>query len=112
MRQEANEVQDEGWTATEASAASAAAADGRSITKRQAAALEGTAASEAQEMNEKDEKIRALVQERKTTAKHEKDRIREISKEINKMHQNNKREKTRRSWKKSKVQRTFPVSSQ
>ena len=54
VRQEANEVQDEGWSATEASAASAAAADGKSITKRHAAAPEETAASEAQDVNEKD----------------------------------------------------------
>ena len=61
--------------------------------KRDAAAPEGTAASEAQEMNEKDERIRALVQERKTTAKHEKDRIRELSKEIKKCIRDNERTK-------------------
>ena len=44
-------------------------------------------------MNEKDERIRALIQERKTTAKHEKDRIREISKEIKKCIRENKRRK-------------------
>ena len=47
-------------------------------------------------MNEKDERIRALVQERKTTAKHEKDRIREISKEIKKCIRENKRKKRRK----------------
>ena len=65
-----------------------------SITKRHAAASEGTVASEAQEMNEKDKEIRALVQERKTIAKHEKERIREVNKKIKKCITDNKR-KTR-----------------
>ena len=46
-----------------------------------------------QEATEKDEKIRALIQERKTTAKHENERIGEISKEIKKYIRENKRTK-------------------
>ena len=53
----------------------------------------GTAASEAQETTVRDEKIRALIQERKMMAKHEKGRIREISKEIKKWIRDNKRTK-------------------
>ena len=113
VRQEAKADEAEGRTAPEASAASATATDEKIKRKNQAAALEGTAASEVQEINEKDERIRALVQERKTTAKHEKDRIREISKEIKKCIRENKRkerqEKFKRSWKKSRVQRTYPA---
>ena len=93
MRQETKAEEAEGWTASEASAASAAAADGKTIAERHAAAPEGTVASEAQETNEKDEKFRALVQEKKTIAKHEKDRIREISKKIKKCIRDNKRMK-------------------
>ena len=80
-------------SASAASAAPAAAADGHSITKTHAAASEGTAASEAQETKEKDEKNRALIQERKTIVKHEKDRIREISKKIKKCIRDHKRMK-------------------
>ena len=54
VRQETKAEETEGWTASEASAASAAAADGKTIAKRHAAAPEGTVASEAQETNEKD----------------------------------------------------------
>ena len=113
---EGTAASEEGKTATDASAAQAAAAVDESIEQRHAAAPEGTAASEAQEMNEKDERIRALIQKRKTTAKHEKDRIRGISKEIKNASQKTKgrkdRKKFRRFWKKSRVQRTYPVSSQ
>ena len=103
-----------GWTASEASAAPVAAADGQTIAKRHAAAPEGTAAAEAEGRNEKDERIRALVQERKTISKHEKDRIREISKKIKKCIRDNKRmkrQKHRRFWKKLKLQETSPVSN-
>ena len=79
--------------ASAASPSSAAAADGQPIRGACAAAIEGTAASEAQETTVRDEKIRALIQERKTTAKHEKGRIRDISKEIKKWIRQNKRTK-------------------
>ena len=59
--------------------------------RRHAAASEGTAAPEVPEMNEKDERIRALIHKRKTCGKHNKDRIREISKEIKKYIRENKR---------------------
>ena len=81
--------------ASAASSAPTAAADGQSITKDHAAGLEGTVASEAQETTEKDEKHRALIQERKAIEKHEKERIREISKKIKKNIRENKRTKRR-----------------
>ena len=115
VRQEIKAEEAEGWTASEASAAPTAAADGQSITKRHAAAPKGTVASEAQEMNEKDTVIRALVQERKTIAEHEKERIREISKKIKKCIRDikrMKRQKFKKSWRKSKVQGTFAASNQ
>ena len=99
VRQEAEASEAEGKTATDASAAQAAAADDESIEQRHAAALEGTAASEAQERNGKDERIRALVQERKTTEKHNNDRIFEISKEIKKYIRDNKRTKRQEKYK-------------
>ena len=110
-------AEEAGWkTTADASAAPAAAAADEDIEQSHAAASEGTAAPEAQETNEKVERIRALIQERKTTAKHSKDRIREISKEIKKIITDNKRlkrqENPKRFWKKSKVQRTYPVSNQ
>ena len=74
-----------------ASPSSAEAADGQPIRGACAAASERTAASEAQETTVRDEKIRALIQERKMMAKHEKGRIREISKEITKWIRDNKR---------------------
>ena len=55
-----------------ATAALTAAADGDAITKNSAEAAEATVAAEAQD---KDEEILALIQERKTTGKHEKERI-------------------------------------
>ena len=67
--------------ATEAEAATAAltaAAGGDAITKNSAEAAEATVAAEAQD---KDEEILALIQERKTTGKHEKERIRNQQKE-------------------------------
>ena len=94
----------EGNTATDASAAPAATAAEEGSMRRHAAASEGTAAPEVPEMNEKDERIRALIHERKTCGKHNKDRIREISKEIKKHIRENKRlrrqEKFKKSWKK------------
>ena len=56
-----------------ASAALTAAADGQTITKSHAAASVGTVASEAQETKGKDNEILALIHERKTIAKHEKE---------------------------------------
>ena len=115
MKQEANAEEAEARTAPVAPAAPAAAADGQSITKRHAAAPEGTVATEAQEKKDKDEKIRALIRERKTLAKHEKERIRDISKKIKKCIRDNKRmkrqEKFKRSWKRLKEQGTSPVSN-
>ena len=77
-----------------AAPAATAAADGQTITKTHAEAAEGAVTSEAPEMNEKDERIRALIQERKTTTKDKKDRIREISKEIKIYQGKQKDEKT------------------
>ena len=78
--QEAKAEEAEGKATTDASAAPAAAAAADEETEQRCtAAPEGTAASEAEGRNEKDERIRALVQER---TKDNKDRIREISKEI------------------------------
>ena len=54
-----------------------------------------------QETTEKDGKIRALIQERKTTAKHEIERIRAISKVIKKYIRENKR--TRRQKRIQKI---------
>ena len=80
-----------------AAAASTAAADGEAITKNNAEAAEATEASEARETKDKDEEILVLIQERKTTAKHEKERIREISKKIKKcIRENKKEDKTRK----------------
>ena len=99
--------------ATVAAAASSAVADGKSITKSYAVATKATEASVAQEATEKDKEILALIQERKTIAKHEKERIREVSKKIKKCIRENKRrkrqEKIQKIWKKSKEQRTSPV---
>ena len=89
--QKAKAEEAERKTTADASAGPAAAAADESIEQRQAAAPEGTAASEAQERNEKDERIRALIQERKTIAKSKKNRIREISKEIKKCIRDSKR---------------------
>ena len=59
----------EARAASAASAASTAAADGKSIKKDHAAASVGTVASEVQEAEGKDDKIMALIQERKSTAR-------------------------------------------
>ena len=67
-------VEVEAHAAPAAALAATAAADGQTITKNHAEAAEGTVASEVQDATEKDEKIRALIQERKTTTKHEKKR--------------------------------------
>ena len=111
--QEAKTEENEGKTTADASAAPAAAAADEGIEQRHAAAPEGTAASEAQETNEKDERIRAHIQERKTTAKHSKDRIREISKEIKKCIRDNKRLKRQAKIQKilEKVEGTKNISS-
>ena len=99
-----------------ASAASTAAADGKSIKKDHAAASVGTVASEVQEAKGNEDKILALIQEGNQPRRMRKKKIREISKKIKKCLRDNKRskrkEKIKRSWKKSKVQRTFPVSNQ
>ena len=84
--QEAKAEEAERKATADASAAPAATAAADSIEQRCAAASDGTAASEAEGRNEKDERIRALVQERKTSAKDKKDRIREFSKDIKKVH--------------------------
>ena len=76
---------------TNASAASAAAAVHEGSKKRQAVASKGSAAAEVTEANEKDERIRALIHERKTCGRQNKDRIRDISKEIKKCIRENKR---------------------
>ena len=91
----------EGKTTTKASAAPAAAADDEGSMRRHAAAPAVTAAPEAPEMNEKDERIRALIHERKTCRKHNKDRVREISKEIKKYIRENKRLRRQEKFKKS-----------
>ena len=81
VQQDANLDEAEVRTVSDATAALAAAEDGKSIKRVHAEAPAGTAAAaEAQEKTEKEEEIRALIQERKTTAKHENGRIREISK--------------------------------
>ena len=83
----------EARAASAASAASTAAAYGKSIKKDHAAASVGTVATEVQEAKGKEDKILALIQERKSTAKNEKGKIREISKEIKKCIRDNKRSK-------------------
>ena len=99
---EAKAEEDEGKAKADASAAPAAAAAADEGTEQRCtAAPEGNAASEAEGRNEKDERIRALVQERKTIAKDKKDLIREISKEIKKCIRDNKRLKRRKNPKKS-----------
>ena len=70
-----------------------AAADGDAITKNNAEAAEATVAAEAQD---KDEEILAFTQERKITEKHEKERIREISKNIKNVHQRKKEDEARK----------------
>ena len=101
-RQEKETEGKEGKITTDASAAPAAAAADEGSMRRHAAAPAGTAAPEATETNEKDERIRALIHERKTSGKHNKDRVREISKEIKKCIRENKRlrrqEKFKKSW--------------
>ena len=83
----------EARAASAASGASTAAADGKSIKKDQAAASVGTVASAVQEAKGKEDKILALIQERKSTAKNEKEKIRKISDEIKKCIRDNKRTK-------------------
>ena len=91
-RQEEKAVETERRKTANSSAAAAAAAVHEDSMRRHTAAPEGTAAPEAPEMNE-----------RKTTGKLNKDRIREISKEINKYIRENKRlkrqEKIKNFWK-------------
>ena len=81
---------------TVAAAALTAATDGQTITKNIAEAEEASEASEAREMESKDKEILALIQKRKTTAKHEKEQIREISKKIKKCISEKKRKKRRK----------------
>ena len=64
-----------------ATAALTAAAGGDAITKKSAEAAEATVASEAQEKN-KDEEILSIIQGKQMIGKHEKERIREVSKKI------------------------------
>ena len=68
---------------------------------------------QSRSLNEKDERIRALIQERKTTGKHRKDRIREVSKEIKKCIRDNKRMKRQAKIQKilEKVKGTKNISS-
>ena len=98
-----------------AAAASTGAADSEAIAKNNSEAAEATVASQAQETKGKDNEILALIQERKTIAKHEKERIREISQKIKNVSETTRggqdRNKFRRSWKISREQGTSPVSS-
>ena len=84
---------EERTAATDASAAHAVAAIDENIEQRQAAAPEGTAATEDQEMNEKDERIWAFIQ-KEIYWKHEKDQIREISKNLKEYQRKQKDEET------------------
>ena len=97
---------------TDALIAHAAAALDVYIETRQAVAMDGSAAQEEKDTNEKDEKIRALIQKRKNTAKNEKEKIREISKEIKKNIRENKRmkrqEKIQKILEKVKGTRNIP----
>ena len=111
--QKAEAKEAEARAASAASAASAAAADGQSIKKDDAAASVGTVASEVQETKGKDEKILALIQERKSTAKNEKEKIREICKEIKRCIRDNKRSKRQEKFEKilEEVKGTRNISS-
>ena len=86
--------------ATDASAAHAAAALDDCIETRHAVATDGSVAQEVEDTNERDKKIRALIQKRRNTAKNEKEKIREISKEIKKHIRENKRRKRQEKIKK------------
>ena len=99
--------------ATVAAAASSAAADGKSITKSYAVATKATEASVAQEATETDKEILALIQERKAIAKHEKERIREVSKKIKNCIRENKRRTRQEKIQKilKKVKGTKNISS-
>ena len=79
--------------AADASAAHAAAALGDCIETWHAEAANRSEAHEAEDANDEDKKIRALVQKRKNVAKTEKEKIREISREIKKRIRENKRKK-------------------
>ena len=59
-----------------------AAADGDASAKKGVEATEATVASEAEEIQDNDEEILALIHERRTIKKDEKERIREVSKKI------------------------------
>ena len=80
MVQKADAKEAEARAASAASAASTAAADGHSITEGHAAASVGTVASEVQETKGTGEKILALIQERKSTAKNEKEKCEKSAK--------------------------------
>ena len=60
--------------ASASSTAPTAAADGQSIIRNQAAASVGIEASEAQEAKEKDGKMLTFIQQRKSVAKHEREK--------------------------------------
>ena len=81
------------YEAADASAAHAAAALGDCIETWHAEAANRSEAHEAEDANDEDKKIRALVQKRKNVAKTEKEKIREISREIKKRIRENKRKK-------------------
>ena len=113
QKSDANEA--EARVASAASAASTTAADGKTIKEDHAAASVGTVASEAQEAKGKDDKILALIQERKSTAKNEKEKSEESVKKSKSASETTRgrkdKKKFKRSWKKSKVQGTLPVSN-
>ena len=88
LTQKAAAAEAAAWAAT---AALSAAKEEELITMSNTAAAEGTDASEAQETKGKDKEILASIQERKMTAKHEKERIREISKKIKNCIKDNKK---------------------
>ena len=87
LTQKAAAAEAAAWAAT---AALSAAKEEELISMSNTAAAEGTDASEAQESKGKGKEILALIQERKMTAKHEKERIREISKKIKNCIRDNK----------------------
>ena len=112
LTQKAAEAEAAAWAA---SAALSAAKEEDLIAMSTAPAAEETEASEAQETKEKDKEILALIQDRKTIAKNEKERIREISKKIKNCIREKKegqhKKKSIISWKRSKEQGTSPVSN-
>ena len=107
----------EGKEVTEAAAAtdaSAAASESTAEAKEKTEAAATTQVSDQKKVEDKDEEILALIQERRTINKDEGKRIREVSKKIKKCIrvQRGMQEKTkfRRFWKNSKEQGTSPMS--